>query len=185
MTQNAKNVFVAAPPVGGAVWSAPLGTPLPTNATDPLDEAFKSLGFISEDGITNEEDTDTEEIKAYGGETVKRKQTSRSESYTFTPIETNAAVLAEQYGEDNVTVDGKGDIAVLHNAKEKPARSYVVETVLDAGKVSRDVVPAGRVTEVGEKKFADGEPLARELTVSCERDASGNTAYTYYAGIGE
>lgn len=183
MTQNAQNVFVAAPPVGGAIWSAPAGTPVPTDAVTPLDEAFKSLGFISEDGIVNAEETDFEEIKAYGGATVKKKQTSRDETFTFTPIETNAVVLAEQYGDDNVTVDAKGNIAIAHNAKEKPSRVYVVETVLDGSKVHRDVVPCGRVTEVGDKTYADGKPLAREMSVTCEQDADGNTAYTYIATV--
>ena len=141
MAENAKNVFVAAPKAGGAIWSASLGTPLPKNAIDPLDPAFNSLGFISEDGIVNAEESDSEDIKAYGGRVVKTVQTSHKETFTFTPIETNKYVLAERYGSDNVTLDERGNIAVAHNAKSKPARCYVIETVLDDGKIARDVIP--------------------------------------------
>ncbi len=180
MAENAKNVFVAAPKAGGAIWSASLGTPLPKNAIDPLDPAFNSLGFISEDGIVNAEESDSEDIKAYGGRVVKTVQTSHKETFTFTPIETNKYVLAERYGSDNVTLDERGNIAVAHNAKSKPARCYVIETVLDDGKIARDVIPAGRVTSVGEKTYKDGAAIAGELTLSCEEDNLGNTAYTYY-----
>ena len=43
---DAKNVTAAKPKVGGAVWRAPLGTALPTDAKTELDAAFKSLGYI-------------------------------------------------------------------------------------------------------------------------------------------
>lgn len=38
---DAKNVSAAKPKVGGAVWRAPLGTPLPTDAKSALNEAFE------------------------------------------------------------------------------------------------------------------------------------------------
>lgn len=184
MAQNAKNIYIPAPPEGGAVWSAPLGTTVPTDATSPLPEAFKSLGFISEDGIVNSEEAETTEIKAYGGTVVREVQTSRKETFAFTPMELNAQVLAEQYGDDNVTVGAGGTVTVVHNAKERPARIYVVESLLEGStKVARDVLPEARVTNVGERKLATGEVIQRQVTVSCSPDASGNTAYTYYAGI--
>ena len=39
---DVKNVTAAKPKVGGAVYSAPLGTELPKDATTPLNEAFKA-----------------------------------------------------------------------------------------------------------------------------------------------
>ena len=57
-------VVAGKPKVGGGIWTAPLGTTLPKDATTALDVAFKSLGYVSDDGLTNEITTDTEEIKA-------------------------------------------------------------------------------------------------------------------------
>lgn len=183
MAENSQNVFVASPKAGGAVWSAPAGTEIPTDAVTPLSAAFHSLGYISEDGIVNAEETDTNDIKAYGGKVVATVQTSRKETYQFTPIETNKHTLAERYGDDNLHIDEKGNIAVDHNAKRKPSRVYVFETVLSDNKVQRDVVPLGRVTNVGDRTYKDGEAIAGSLTLTCEEDAAGNTAYTHIAEI--
>lgn len=48
---DAKNVSTPKPKVGGAIFSAPLGTTLPTDATTALNVAFKGLGYVSEDDI--------------------------------------------------------------------------------------------------------------------------------------
>ena len=45
--QNTQNVSQAKPKVGGAVYYAPIGSTLSTDATTALDVAFKSLGYIS------------------------------------------------------------------------------------------------------------------------------------------
>lgn len=181
--ENSQYVYVASPKVGGAVWSAPDGTTLPTDAVTDLPTAFECLGYISEDGIVNAVETDTEEIKAYGGKVVKTVQSSRKETFTFTPIETNKVVLAEQYGDDNVTIDKDGNLTVKHNAFARPSRVYVIETLLDNNRVSRDVIPFGRITNVGEKTYASGSAVASEIEITCEEDSSGNTAYTYIATI--
>lgn len=185
MAENSQYVYVAAPKAGGAVWSAPSTATAPTDAVSTLGSEFKGLGFISEDGIVNAEETDTEDIPAFGGKIVKTVKTSRKETYTFTPLETNSNVLAERYGEDNVTVGTNGAITIAHNGNKRAARIYVFEFVLDDNKVQRDVVPLGRITEYGEKAYKDGEAIASEFTLTCEQDSAGNTAYSYIAEISD
>ena len=85
---DANLVTVSKPKVGGAVWRAPLGTTLPTDATAALDKAFKSLGYISEDGMTNANSPESDSIKAWGGDTVHTYQTEKEQQDACWVVET-------------------------------------------------------------------------------------------------
>ena len=179
--QNANNVNAAKPIAGGAVWSAPYGTPVPTDATTPLNDAFKSLGYISDDGITEAIETSSESKKAYGGDEVLNVQTEHAVKYKFKPIEINQYTLAEVYCEENVTVDDQGNLVVKINSKEHKPRVYVLEQILTHGKIERTVIPNGKVIEVGERQYKDGEPIGNEITVASLPGEDGDKAKKYYA----
>ena len=122
---DAKNVSTGKPKVGGAIFRAPLGTTLPTDATTALNAAFKSLGYCSEDGLTNSNSPETDNKNAWGGDTVLNMQTSKKDNFKFTMIEAlNVEVLKSVYGDDNVTE--VGDIVY----KDNDAIGY--ETTLSA-----------------------------------------------------
>lgn len=177
---NAQNVSTAKPKVGGAVYSAPLGTVLPTDAITELDTEFKSLGYISEDGLTNENTPESENIIAWGGDTVASVQTSKEDSFTYTLIEaTNINVLKEVYGDDNVTGDLETGIAIKVNNKELEEHCLVVDMVLKGGVLKRIVIPSGKVAEIGEISYADADAIGYETTIQAIPDSEGNTHYEY------
>lgn len=180
---NSQNVSVGKPTAAGGIFAGNTTLKAPTDARANLPSGIDGLGYVSEDGLTNAIETDTETITAWGGDTVLTVRTSRQETFTFTFIETNALVLAEVYGPSNVTVAENGDIAVLHNAKELPNRLYVFEIVMTGNKVKRIVVPNAKINEIGEVAYVDGEPIGYEVTLGAFPDENGNTAYEYIAEI--
>lgn len=153
---NAANVAVAKPKVGGAVFVAPLGTPVPKNAVDELDSAFVCVGYISEDGVTNSITRSSDNKKAWGGDVVIVDQTEYAESITFTMIETNEASMKIAFGDENVTVDDVTGMHVIHNSAALGAHAYVFETVL-GNRIKRQTVE--NATNVGDMEVASGSDI--------------------------
>src|SRR5690625_2654209 len=177
---NAQNVTTAKPKVGGAIYTAPLGTELPTDAITELDSAFKSLGYVSEDGLTNENTPESEAIKAWGGDTVASVQTGKEDKFTYTLIEAlNINVLKQVFGPDNVEGDLDTGISIKVNNKELQEHVVVIDMIMRGNILKRIVIPAGKVAEVGEISYKDEDPVGYETTLECIPDANGNTHYEY------
>ncbi len=174
------NVTAAKPKVGGAIYIAPVGTTLPTDATTALGEAFKELGYASEDGLTNAHSPESDAIKAWGGDTVLTLMTSRDDTFSLTLIEaTNLEVLKLVYGDTNVSGTLETGIAISANAKDLEAHAFVVDMVLKDGAAKRIVIPQATVTEIGEISYKDSDAVGYDTTLRCEADSNGNTHYEY------
>lgn len=178
---DADNVSFGKPKSTGAVFIAPAGTTLPTDATSALSAAFKGLGYVSEDGLVNSVETDTENVKAWGGDLVLVGQTSFTETFTVSLIETNEDALTAYYGDDNVTVTGD-KITITQNSQELPQVVVVFELVLTGGRVKRIVVPKARIADrSGEITYVDGSPIAYPALFQAFPDSNGNTHTEYIA----
>lgn len=180
MSNVSSNVGVGS---AGVIYIAPKGTALPTDATTALDEAFKEFGFISEDGVTISEDTDSESIPSWGGKTVRVESTKYTETVAFTPIECNEVVAKATYGDDAVTVSQKEGgtlIATKHGiTKTMPAVCVVIDTVESETTKKRYCAGNAQVTERGDLEMDGTSAVGRELTYTCNADAEGVTMYEY------
>ena len=168
---NASNVSAGKPKVGGAIFTAPLGTAVPTDAVTELSEDWVNVGYISEDGVTNSNSPETDGIKAWGGDTVYNALTEKEDTWQFTMIEiTNVDALKVVYGSDNVSGDLENGITVKANSTEQEERAYIIDMVLRGTHLKRVVIPRGQVTEVGDITYTDDEVVGYETTVSAHPD---------------
>ena len=182
MANTAANVTVGKPKVGGAIYVAPLGTTLPTDSSTALNAAFKCLGYVSEDGVTNSNSPESDNVKAWGGDTVLVLQTDRPDSFSLTLLEgLNEDVLKTIYGSSNVTVDGNGNITVKATADEMTGHAWVFEMVLKGNRAKRTVIPNGTISELGDIVYKDDEAVGYNVTIQDVPDSTGVYHYEYIA----
>lgn len=185
MANTASYVTTGKPKISGGIWVAPKGTTLPTDATTALDTTkFVCLGYVSEDGLSNNNELTVDAIKAWGGNIVYRSLTEMNDEFSFALIETeNADVLKTVYGSDNVTVGGDNSITVNIVAEDPEEFVWVFELALRGGIARRIVVPDGAITAREEITYNDSDPVAYGVTVSAYPDANGKTHIEYTEGV--
>lgn len=181
---DSQNVSFGKPKTTGALFVAPAGTTVPTDASSALDPAFANLGYVSDEGLVNGIETDVEDVFAWGGDNVLSDQTTFMEMFTFNLIETNVEVAKLYYGEDNVTVDGE-NITIRVNSATLPEIVFVAELVLTGGRVKRIVVERGRIADrSAEISYVDGEPVAYPINLKAfPSSVDGDTHKEYIAVI--
>ena len=178
-TMNAAQVTVGAAAATGAIFVAPKGATLPTDATTALATAFKNLGYVSEDGVTNSLSKETTEIKEWGGAVVDNAQTGYADTFSLTFIESmNVDTLKAIYGNSNVT-ESSGAITITVNASEAPSGVYVIDMIQKGNKLKRIVIPNGKVSELGDIVYEADEAVGYDVTIAASLDANGNTHYEY------
>lgn len=177
---DSKNVSFGKPKASGALFVAPAGSTLPTNATSPLDAAFKNLGYVSDEGLVNNIEADVEDVFAWGGDNVLSDQTTFMEMFTFNLIETNTEVAKLYYGEGNVTTVGNAT-TIRVNSKTLPEIVFVAELVMTGGRVKRIVVERGRIADrSAEITYVDGEPVAYPINLKAFPSAVDGDSHKEY-----
>ncbi|WP_394271629.1 phage tail protein [Anaerococcus nagyae] len=180
MVQTAEYVSYGKPKIDGGIKVAPVGTKLPTSEKEALASEFKSLGYVSEDGLTNNKSTDTDDIQAWGGDTVLTLYQGSTDEFTYTLIETmNVDVLKFVYGEENVTGTLETGIKVSVDSQPRPMKSFVVDMILKGGVLKRLVIPKGEVIQDSETSYIDNDASGFGITVKCNPDEKGKTHYEY------
>lgn len=173
MALDSDNVRVA---VSGAVYVAPTGTAGPTDSSTALNVAFLDLGYVSADGIVENIDRTTTQIRAWQNGSLVREVTSEGTySVELTFIETNEAVLELYYGTANV--GGEFDVDPTSTGGRK---SFVID-VVDGDTVERTYIPAGEITAVGQRTLASGEAIGYQVTITAYADTGSTTFKKFFS----
>jgi len=180
MANTATNVSVGKPKITGGIWRAPIGTTLPTDAVTALDAAFVTVGYVSSDGVTNNNGLSTDSLRAWGGDVVLIYQTETTDTFAFNLLEVlNPDALKVPFGDDNVTGTLTTGITLRANAADKGEHVYVIDMILRDGALKRIVIPDGKVSEIGEVTYKDDEAIAYPVTITAQAGTDGDTHKEY------
>lgn len=164
----------------GGGWVADLGASSPG---DPLVQPlapFEPLGAISDDGLVQGFDEDSQEYTPWGYTSPIRTTITKSlRTFKITAWETGRVVVASlQYrkpGADLVPVSGLTSFA--ETASPLPDRRTFWFVVLD-GETSRGFfVPEGEISDRSDVTHKQDEMAGFEWTITAYPDAAGNTVY--------
>lgn len=182
MANTAANVSTGKPAVAGSVYVETASTStLPTSASGTL-TGFTSLGYVSDDGLTNANTFDSNKIKEWGGADVLSIADNYSDTFKFRLIESlNVDVLKEVFGSSNVTGTLTGSTGVTVSAKpvQYTAKKWVIDMIMNGGVLKRICIPAAAISSVAEIAYTAQEAVGYEITLTCTPDSSGNTHYEY------
>ena len=174
-------VSTGKPKIAGAVYRAPLGTTLPTDASTALGGAFVEMGFVSDDGVVNSNSPSTQKIYDWGGQVVLIVSTEKPDTFKIKFIESmNSNVLETVYGSGNVTVNAvAGTINVKANADALNDYVYVIDMVMKGGALKRIVIPQGELSALGDITYKGDTAIGYEVTLDAMPNASGDNHYEY------
>lgn len=179
-------VTAAKPRVAGVVYRAPKGTALPTDASTALANTYKSLGYLSEDGFTNNYEISSEDIREMGGNIVLTVQTEVSDTFTFKLISAlEIEVQKAVYGDNNVTGSLAEGMAVEVAGAEPEESVWILETIMRDGALKRIVIPDGKVSSIGEIAYRRNEAVGYELTITALLDSTAGFNHKEYTVAAE
>lgn len=163
---NTSNIAAGKPKITGAIFVAKTGTELPTDAKTELNKEFKQMGYISDNGLENENKIDSDKVKAWGGDTVMTLQKEKTDKFGYELLEVlNVDVIKFVYGENNVSGTLKTGIDILANSEEPETRTVVVDMIMGKA-LKRIVIPSAKLSDLEKITYKDTEPVGYKVTVT-------------------
>lgn len=182
MANTTANVSQAKPNTAGAIHVAPIASvqTLPASTSDALDATiYKCLGYITDEGLKNNDTVNPEKVKAWGGDVVLITKNGKEDTFAFSLMESkNANTLKFIYGENNVTISND-EIHVQSKDIGPDEYVVVIDMILRGGTAKRIVIPDGQVQELGEVSYVDNDAIKYPVTISAMQDSTGTSHHEY------
>jgi hypothetical protein len=165
-TLDGSEVFL---PIDGALYSAPVGTTLPTSAIAPLDSAFTGHGYWTSDGLTESSATSTTPLRAFQNNAlVANPVTDGTATITVALLQKNVENAELFFGD---TVDPATGGVRWRPGVANEDRVFVVDKIRGTH-VERTVVGRGAVTATGDRVTVQGGAHSYPLTISIYDDSA-------------
>lgn len=175
-------VTAAKPKIGGAVYRAPAGTTLPSDASTALAGTYTAVGYNTDAGVTRSTSMDTQTVKAWGGDVVLVLENSKTETFKFAMLDAHSVEALKIYnGDSNVTgTDLASGISVKANNNAMGGHVFVIDMIEAGSTLHRIVIPNGVVTSLDDVTYVDNAAVAYGVTITAVADSYGNSSYDYY-----
>lgn len=180
-------VFAATPSglqVAGGLYVAPLGTELPTDVDEPLDAAFKALGYVSSDGVTIKIDGSTKPIEIWSGEEIGSLRDKFAISYSLGLYQVlsphvNALIFGDGSVSTAAATTSHGNRMKVEITSRLPKRASLVLDAFFEDKSIRQVVEIVQMSDIDDIKLVHNEPMAFSPTFRAYRGSDGNHVVQY------
>ncbi|WP_217545567.1 hypothetical protein [Streptomyces sp. GbtcB6] len=165
MSLDADNVRAA---LNGAIYMAPKGTTAPADLATPWDAAWIDLGYMSDDGVSMDYSTDTEDVNAWQSlSPVRRILTSVDMTLGFTAIELKARTITAFFPGSTISEVVADTVYRLDiPAAPGPQEFAFGLEWLDGAIINRLVIPRGEITDRGTITLGRSAAVGLEMTVS-------------------
>lgn len=186
MPLNANDVYIGLPDqtsTTGAILCAPVGTALPTKATDTIGSGFQSSGYVSEDGLSVAPSWSTTDIKDWSGASVRKILDSFDGEISWTIIQLDYEGACQAFGSNNVTktaaTSSSGTQLKIKLGTTLPEERAYVFKIKDGKKKVLICVPRGQISGIDAISFNKSNAVGVPVKLATLADADGNCIYIY------
>ncbi len=176
---NTANVSYGKFKSGGYFFVAPYGTPLPTDNTTELNEAFVNMGFMGDDGFVFDNSVTTNTAQDANGDTIASDSAAPTKTMTTTFREIKAASMKVVYGSGNVT-DSNGLLVIHDKGPNNETLSAVIEILLKDGRKDRKVIEQCSPNQLGSESVVYSSLVGKPLTWSIMKGKTTGDYITDY-----
>lgn len=157
--------------INASVFTAPLGSTVPTDTTSPLDPAWLDVGLLSEDGMTESRSDATDDKYAHGGILIRTTRSKHKRTMKVIMLEDNPVVFSlVNPGSTKATASG-----ITTRTVKVPNRNPVAFLIdlVDGNVTTRRIIPRGEILDVADVKISDSEMTMHEVTINIYPDSGG------------
>ena len=156
--------------ITGGLYVASEGSTAPTDATSPVPTGFNGVGYISEDGVTEAFDDNSDDITAWqNGATVRTVISSSTATLQAKIIQLNKTSLELYYKGSTVTSISGGGSQLDVKVPNADRRAFIFD-VIDGDNHYRTYIPHGEVTSRGDIAYVSTDAIGLDVTITAYPD---------------